>query len=291
MKLLFTFPAADTAYENARKEEEWLAKKKAESGTPEIREEMTGREEKNTARTKVFLILFGLNVLFIGLAWISPLPEIILFIFTIGYLFLSSMKDVRARDKKGSAARILMAAVIVFIEMPLTVLLLHLLSGRFPQIADASGVIIKVLLWIIAAVVSLLCLIFLVILPPVKLILILKRRIRCTQKCEAFMKGYTAVGTDLPYDADPGLGGYPQFAYEYEGVEYIVTYRDSSRGRAHYGMTRDLRIDPDHPECCYDRKIARIHIFSCLRALVGGAVFIAVAVTMVLGIISTANGW
>ena len=53
----------------------------------------------------------------------------------------------------------------------------------------------------------------------------------------------------------------------------------------------DLRIDPDHPECCYDRKIAGIHIFSCLRALVGGAVFIAVAVTMVLGIISTANGW
>lgn len=278
MKLLRKLPLAETTADMMHREEEWKERRKAEDTKSE--------DEKYEARLILHRKAVASRVTALFLAFLWPLclysspstaiPEAaVFFAGTIHLVFFHSRYERQLKDmeKKPDPGRIIIYTL-------LTAFSGLVLVASIPDAFGGNDYLSSTLIYGYSIALLTLFELFLFVILMLRPVLLLLnpagRRIRCTSKCRAKLRGFSAVGTDLPPEADPSVGGYPQYAYECSGREYVISYQSDRSGKVEHGMELDLRADPDYPHYFYDSSNAVKLIVGCIVRMVIGAVVLPI---------------
>ena len=290
MLLFNLYPAAETAEEYSVREAKWLA----ESQNREYTEKEKYGETGTVRNIAVKLTLVAVFLAFV-LAVVNP--AVSLAVLAAGWITLKLIhgKEVYTRGKAAANQQLLKLMMYVIVLLFCCVAIPLIISALNPEAAEViRNIFSSPMAYIFSAIFGMI-LFMLLIQPLVQLVSIILRRIRCSERCTAVLKGYSAVDTDLPPDVDPSLGGYIQYTYTYDGTEYIISCKDRISddvpGNTVHVKEIDLLIDPGCPKMYYDIKDCRKKIRSCLFKIIAAAFTILMIYFTVTVIRRELEGW
>ncbi len=284
MKLFQELPTSDTVEDAERKEAEWLA------DPGDVSSDVPADTPESPAETAMFWSsagIYGFMALMLRAG--DPAPLFFLFcLITLLFIGIGKRFIERETDKPFSPG------LIVIFSTVSCGLAAMMMSFFFPG-ADRIISIAVLIPIIVVSIYSVFCMVFF---PAVRIVQIIKRRLRCSFRCKA----------SLIFDQT--LTDFKKYSYQYEGENYIISYRMKPQSNLVYRgyHKRRLRrkyeniphfekdvyglallIDPSEPTVFYDRSNALKQTAGCIIRMIIFGLFLytvyPVAVSLINDII------
>lgn len=279
MKLIETYPTADTPEELERKELE-----QAETSGSRFHFEIPTFTVGGWAGCALSAGLLGYFVAIPIVFYFSMKAGIIMFclmfVVALAVAIYNNIGGSLSSEKPQAGMFVLLATLF----SGFLIWLLSTIASLFPRFARYADIPKKVIFIIACVIIAVYAVIWLIVCPAAMIASIIRRRIRCTERATA--------GIVFSY-----VGDCPQYSYVYNGQKYIYTIKKKVSGDyvsysspSHldddnyssndepkmystgkdYGLSRQILIDPAEPSNFYDEGYAtELLIRKAARILLG----------------------
>ncbi len=246
MKLIPRLSKADTSEAYSRRQEKW----RSIVASDVFMKRHEALRKKSFFADAVTLIIVTFTL------FSSPVPEIQAFLACAG-LFCYFAFHIRYRLKAGEKF-----GILTFIA-PFILCFALLVDCIFSSTVDETMQLVfyiaeTVLDFLLPCLLPLLFAFFMLVRPFIVLLQLMVRRMRCSYKTSAKYLEYSEIDSRIPKDYITGSGGYPQYTYEYMGMDFVFSYKKVKSIISSRPSSISLRIDPDYPHYFYDRNRAAL---------------------------------